>query len=144
MTTGKTPKNKERSAPTRTKQARHKFFSIFRGGMVGRIKRRLQGKPRRRIVQYEIPLPSPPPSTSPTPVRSHLGPHSDTLGNIGPQAIITGVSLGAKRVFVVHKKPPWGAKVKPPSASGGYTEEKKVTHVLTRWAFASTPHARWE
>ncbi|CAM9621199.1 unnamed protein product [Scytosiphon promiscuus] len=57
--------------------------------------------------------------------RSHLGPHSDTLDNIGPQAIITGVSLGAKRVFVVQKTPPWGAKAKSPSASGGYPAQKK-------------------
>eukprot|EP00752_Nemacystus_decipiens_P002264 g2145.t1 len=48
--------------------------------------------------------------------RNHLGPHSDTLSSIGPEAIVVGISLGAKRVFMVQEKLPWG--VKAPAGSG--------------------------
>lgn len=58
------------------------------------------------------------------PFRNHLGPHSDTLSSIGPEAIVVGVSLGAKRVFVVQEKLPWG--VKAPVGSG-LEGKKKVT-----------------
>eukprot|EP00903_Cladosiphon_okamuranus_P021834 g20077.t1 len=53
--------------------------------------------------------------------RNHLGPHSDTLSSIGPEAIVVGISLGAKRVFVVQEKLPWGVK----AAAGGDLEGKK-------------------
>ncbi|CAM9528035.1 unnamed protein product [Ectocarpus fasciculatus] len=55
--------------------------------------------------------------------RSHLGAHSDTLSNIGPRAIVVGVSLGAKRVFVVEETLPRG--VKPPPAGSGSEGGKK-------------------
>lgn len=68
--------------------------------------------------------------------RSHIGPHSDTLSNIGPQAIVVGVSLGAKRVFVVQKSLPWGVK-KPPAGSG-FDEGKKVSECPQRHGYGRT------
>lgn len=62
--------------------------------------------------------------------RSHIGAHSDTLSNIGPQAIVAGVSLGAKRVFVVQETLPWGTK--PPPAGDG--PGKKVIELWSAWS----------
>lgn len=42
--------------------------------------------------------------------RNYIGAHSDTLSNIGPGAIVTGISLGAKRTFLVEETLPWGTK----------------------------------
>lgn len=57
-------------------------------------------------------------------LRNHLGLHSDTLSSIGPDAIVTGLSLGAKRVFVVQEKLPWG--VKAPAGSGAEGKKKVI------------------
>lgn len=56
--------------------------------------------------------------------RSHLGAHSDALSRIGPDAIVVGLSLGAKRVFMVQEKLPWG--VKPPTGSGSEGTKKVI------------------
>lgn len=58
------------------------------------------------------------------PNRSHIGPHCDTLSNIGPGAIVTGISLGAKRVFMVQEMFPWGTKA--PAAGDWSSGGKKV------------------
>ncbi|CAN0502400.1 unnamed protein product [Ectocarpus sp. 12 AP-2014] len=57
--------------------------------------------------------------------RSHLGAHSDTLSNIGPRAIVVGVSLGAKRVFVVEETLPRGVNP-PPTGSGSEGGKKSL------------------
>lgn len=54
-----------------------------------------------------------------SPRRNYLGAHSDTLSIIGPDAIVVGLSLGAKRVFMVQKKLPWGSKAAAGSGSEG-------------------------
>lgn len=75
----------------------------------------------KRLTPYLLALSSPPI----LPPRSHLGAHSDTLSNIGPQAIVTGISLGAKRVFVVQETLPWGTKTA--AVGDGSGARKKVT-----------------
>ncbi|CAN0161609.1 unnamed protein product, partial [Pylaiella littoralis] len=68
---------------------------------------------------------------------SHIGAHSDTLSEIGPQAIVAAVSLGAKRVFVVQEMLPWGVKA-PPAGDGNFGGKKFVdmphNSAIVMWA----------
>lgn len=75
--------------------------------------------------------------------RNHLGAHSDTLSRLGPDAIVVGVSLGAKRVFMVQEKLPWG--VKTPAGSGSEGTKKVIRRkemVLPRVYLAGVRYCR--
>ncbi|CAB1115987.1 unnamed protein product [Ectocarpus sp. CCAP 1310/34] len=73
--------------------------------------------------------------------RNHLGAHSDTLSNIGPRAIVVGVSLGAKRVFVVEETLPRGVKHSPAGSGSEGGKKVMVGHVCVAAAGSRTPAA---